>query len=472
MADGLLVERLRQYLRDLSPEARTLLMTELERGLLGGEDMPGAELVLQELRRNARDNTRPKRPGTLARLFFQPLEPILVDDAATHNHPGRVARVVLDPIWDWICRDLMPGEAKAVTEQVALAFENGEADRAEDLAEAFQDRAAVRIKEVLAAARSDDKLRRKLAGQIGTPRPVEDATAILNVINARNTLATVGSQLPNHIKTFDDSHVAAVKAIIDSPAAGGPTLFVYVLVMTMSRLAAPWQLIRLAVRAAGSDNASRIAETPYAVTVDIVLAEMQRMIKELKGELRSGRGLAVGALLKGIHDASRGLRSEINFAHDSAWSRGLAALRTQVSDLLKGEIETLPGRVRRLLRPRPIKEIALNSVLDENDVSETEAQIEFVNTCRAYAGELALSELTRRTWSDLEHYLEPATSTLVENLRAAGESDRAFRQSQLDAAVRFCRKVFGDEYAALLVKARDVAARDVAAAAERKAAKG
>ena len=56
MADGLLVERLRQYLKDLSPEARTLLMTELERGLLRGEDMPGAELVLQELRRNARDD--------------------------------------------------------------------------------------------------------------------------------------------------------------------------------------------------------------------------------------------------------------------------------------------------------------------------------------------------------------------------------------------------------------------------------
>ena len=83
------------------------------------------------------------------------------------------------------------------------------------------------------------------------------------------------------------------------------------------------------------------------------------------------------------------------------------------------------------------------------------------------ASELALSELTTRTWSDIEHYLDSATATLVENLRAAGDSDRPFRQSQLDAAVRFCRKVFGDDYAALLLKARDVAA-----GAERKAAKG
>jgi hypothetical protein len=467
MADGALVERLRQYLRGLSSEARTLLMTELERGLLRGEDMTGAELVLQELRRDARDNARPKRPGNLARLFFQPLEPLLVDDSATHNHPGRIARVVLEPMWEWICRDLMPGEAKAVTEQVARAFDDGDTERAEQLAHGFQDRAAVRIEEALAATRSDDKARRKLAGQIGTPRALQDATAVLIVIKARRTLAAFGTQLPNHIKSLDDSNIASVKAMIDSLVARDPKLFVFVLVMTMSRLAAPWQLIRLATRAAGGDNASRIAETPYAVTVDIVLAEIQRLISELKAELRSGQGLAVGALLKSIHDAARGVRSEINFSYESPWARGLAALRTQVSDLLKGEIETLPGRVRRLLRPRPIKEIAPNSALDENDVRDTEAQIEFVNTCRAYAGELALSELTTRTWSDLEQYLDPATASLVENLRVAGDTDRPFRQSQLDAAVRFCRKVFGEDYAAMMLKARDVAA-----AAERKTAKG
>jgi hypothetical protein len=466
MSDGALVERLRQYLRGLSPEARNLLMIELERGLLRGEDMTGAELVLQELRRDARDNARPKRPGNLARLFFQPLEPLLVDDTATHSHPGRIARVVLEPVWEWIGRDLMPGEAKAVTDQVARAFEDGETERAEELARGFQDRAAVRIEEALAAARSDDKTRRRLAGQIGTPRALQDVTAILIVLKARQTLAAFGAQLPNHIKSLDDSNIAPVKAMIDSLAARDPTLFVYLLVITMSRLATPWQLIRLATRAAGGDNASRIAETPYAITVDIVLAEIQRLLGELKADLRSGRG-GVGALLKSIHDGARGVRSEINFSYESPWARGLAALRTQVSDLLKGEIETLPGRVRRLLRPRPIKEIAPNSALDESDVAETEAQIEFVNTCRVYAGELALSELTTRTWSDLEHYLDPATAALVENLRVAGDSDRPFRQSQLDAAVRFCRKVFGEDYAALMLKARDVAA-----AAERKSAKG
>ncbi|MET0279069.1 MAG: hypothetical protein ABW198_12135 [Pseudorhodoplanes sp.] len=458
MADGALVERLRQYLKDLPPNARALLMSELERAVLSGEDMPGAELVLQQLRREARDTTRVQRPGNLARLFFQPLEPFLVDDVATHHHPGRIARVTLEPIWEWIGRDLMPGEAKAVTEQVASAFERGEAARAEELAYAFQDRAVMRMEETLNIAASDEKLRRRLTGQIGTPRALDDVAAVATVLKSRHLLSIFGARLPSHIKSLDEPTVGSVKALIDSPAAGGQKLFLYKLVMVLSRLGAPWQLIRLATRAAGSDNTLRISETPYAVAVEIVLAEMERMVGELKAELRTGRGLATGALLKSIHDSARGLRTEIDLAHDSPWSRRLAALRSEVSDLLKGEIESLNGRVRRLLRPRPTKEIAPNSTLDQGDLSDTESLIEFVGACRAYASELAVNELTSRTWSELEQYLGTASTALVENLRHAGPADRDFRQSQLDAAVRFCAKVFGDDYAQVLVKAGDSAA--------------
>ena len=49
------VERLRQFLRELSPGARSLLIGELERSVLRGEGVAGADLVLQELRRIMRE---------------------------------------------------------------------------------------------------------------------------------------------------------------------------------------------------------------------------------------------------------------------------------------------------------------------------------------------------------------------------------------------------------------------------------
>jgi len=128
----------------------------------------------------------------------------------------------------------------------------------------------------------------------------------------------------------------------------------------------------------------------------------------------------------------------------------------------------MPGRVRRLVRPRPSKEISPNSVLDPHEVDEAETLIVFVLTCRKYASELAINEVTQRTFNELQHLLDTGTRTLLDALRAAVPAERTFRQSQVDAAVRFCAKVFGKEYASLLAKAAEVASH----AEQRKVAAG
>ena len=194
-------------------------------------------------------------------------------------------------------------------------------------------------------------------------------------------------------------------------------LFLYSLVLVMSKLASPWQLIRLATKAAGSDDAKRIAETPYAVAVQIVLEEVDRRVRELATDLKSGRGIAVAALLKEVHDALRGLRSEIDLSSESVWGKQLTALRADVSKILTAEIELMPGRVRRLIRPRPSKEIVSGSRLDADEVAETEALIGFVAACRNYASELAINEVTQRTFNELQQFLDTGTRTLLDALR-------------------------------------------------------
>jgi hypothetical protein len=113
--------------------------------------------------------------------------------------------------------------------------------------------------------------------------------------------------------------------------------------------------------------------------------------------------------------------------------------------------------MRRLLRPRPTKEIVPGSALDADDVAEVEALVGFVDACRKYAGELALNEMTLRSFSEMQQYLEGGSQALLDALRNAGEGDRRFRQSQLEAAARFGAKMFGPDYAATLTKAAEVA---------------
>jgi hypothetical protein len=455
--DGQSVERLRDYLRNLKPEARALLIAELERAQLRGDDMTGSELVLEELRRTIRTEAqRVPRIGDAARLFFMPFEPFLIDAPADHKRVGRIARLSLEPIWAWIGRDLMPAEAKALTEDRAL-----------------HERAILRMRETLAGVGTDEKAQRRLAIQVGTPRATDDVATLLHGLEVRDVLADLAKRLPNYVRAFEREVIEQAKVHIDTACAakslGGDAsrkadVVRCGLVLLMSRLAAPWQLIRLATRVAESDVAARVAETPYAVAVTIVLSEMEATVAELRTAFKAGK--PVTSMLKELHGAARGLRTEMDLSVESAWSRQLAAIRSDVSNLLKSEIDAAPGRVRRLLRPLPAKEIRPGSTVDSIDVEDVQARVEFVNACRNYAGELALSEVTLRAYSELTQYLETGTKVLLDALRHAEAAERPFRQSQVEAAIRLCRSLFGADYAELLGKAADVAVQ--AATAERK----
>jgi hypothetical protein len=454
------VERLRQYLRQLSPGARALLIAELERALLRGAEIPGGDLVLQEVRRAVRDaGERTTRIGNPARLFFRALEPFLVDDTPAHKHQGRIARASLEPIWAWISRDLVPTEAKACADKISDALIADDAMACQQLTSSLQDLVADQIDRALAVARGEEKARRRLAAQVGTPHALDDLDDLVHILKARDVLALLADRLPGHIRNLADVHLDTVKALLEAPAFRLPAIMPYALILVMSRLAAPWQLIRVAVKAAKSDEAARVAATPCAPAVSIVLAEIERMVAELQLDLRRGSSVAVTALLKCIHDAARGLRTELDLPVDSDWGRQLAAMRADIASALKVQIESAPGRVRQLLRPRPAREISSGAILDPGDVADTEALIELVGACRNYAAELAVSEMTARCYHDIEQYLDSGREVLLEALRNATPAERPFCQSQVDVAVRLCAKVFGPDYAALLTRAAEVAAQ-------------
>jgi hypothetical protein len=461
------VDKLRQYLRELPSGARTLLIAELERAVLRGDEIPGGDMLLQEVRAAVRESgERMPRIGNPARLFFRPIEPFLTDVAADRKTPGRIPRAALELVWTWISRDLAPVECKAYCDEVDRAIAAGDMEPSASLALSLHEVSAQRMHAALAGAETDEKLRRRMSTQLAMPNAPDHIRDIATILSCRDALELIESRLPGHIRNLGEGTLDNVKSLLDSPICAEQKLRPYALILVMNRLAVPWQLIRLAVKAAESDAAARIAASPYALAVTITLGEIERMVGDLGSDLKRGAAVAVTSLLKCIHDAVRGVRTELDLSADSPWGRQLSAIRSEISNVLKAEIESVPGRVRRLLRPRPSNEIARGSVLDADEVAETEAMIEFVSACRNYASELAISEMTLRTFQDIQQFLDTGTRSLLDGLRMAGEPDRPFRKSQVDAAIRFCSRAFGKDYASLLVKAAEMAGN-----AERKAAR-
>jgi hypothetical protein len=149
------------------------------------------------------------------------------------------------------------------------------------------------------------------------------------------------------------------------------------------------------------------------------------------------------------------LRTELDLRNDSVWGNQLAAIRADISNALQSEIDSVPGRVRRILRQRPDKDITVGAKIDQSEVVETAALIDFVAVCRTYASELAINEVTLRTYSDLQHYVERSTEALVQSLRASDSKTRPYRQMQVNAAIRFCEVLFGADYASLMSRAAE-----------------
>lgn len=445
-------ERLRDYLAQLSPQSQALLMREFERAIDRGEETTIANFVLEQLRkivRSADDEVRP-RSDSPARLLFRPLEPFLVENNAPVR-VGQIRRTSLQPVWQWVVREGARDLAGALDVALSRGPENGTSPEIEAATRKLQ----LAVAEALLAATAAGADDRRVLARIGPPDVIEDVPSIATLLRARETVDTLNSRLPSYMRAFNDAQLSSVADVLNVPSLQTPQLLPFALSMVMQRLAAPWQIIRLAIRMAASDDEMRVASTPYGMAVSIALHDLFCLAATLRADIKRGRFAEVSEHLKTLHDGVRGLRTELDLRNDSAWGRQLASIRADISSALQSEIDSVPGRVRRLLRQRTEKDISAAAAINTSDVDETAALIEFVAVCRTYAGELAINEVTLRTYSDLQHYVEQSTEALVQSLRGSEGKARTYRQAQAAAAIRFCDVLFGADYASLMSRAAE-----------------
>ncbi len=448
------IDRLRDYLGQLPPKAQALLMREFERAIERGEDVAVANFVIEQLRMVVRAPSEDATPRTAdpMRLVFRPLEPFLVENAPTIR-PGQIRRSSLAPIWIWLTREGIPDQMRAFEATLHAPSDAADAPDIERAVRAIQ----IAISEVIAEATAPGSERQRMLGRIGAPSVVEDIGPIGAVLRVREALDTLGNRLPGYMREFAESQVRSVTGSLNLPSLQSPQILPFALSIVMQRLSSRWQIVRLGIAVAGSDDEVRIAGTPFGVTVTMAIHDLSRVTSELRADIKRGQYKNITDHLKTLHDGVRGLRTEIDFRTDSAWGRQLAAIRADISNGMKSEIDGVPGRVRRILRQGPDKDVTANSRIDPTEVDETAALIEFVAVCRNYASELAINEVTLRAFTELQQYVETATENLVESLRTQDPKVRAFRQMQMQAAIRFCDVMFGPDYAMLMSKAAEMA---------------
>jgi hypothetical protein len=118
------------------------------------------------------------------------------------------------------------------------------------------------------------------------------------------------------------------------------------------RLKTHWQLIRLAIKAAPSKNATDVASTPYAIVVPMVLDRLEDRRSALRVALKNSRVLVAKEILIDIYDTEYALQVRIGRLDQSDWGSRLERLMNSIAALVEAEIARFPDNVGHVLGSR------------------------------------------------------------------------------------------------------------------------
>jgi hypothetical protein len=350
------VDRLWEFLQKLTPLSRSCLLSELERLELSGIDMPGSPDIQARLRAEFRkDGANQARATNPSRYFFAPLELLLTDGAPEHANAGRISRNTLTPIWEWICRDLLPTMArdfiKAINDQAAA----NNPKEALKIAAAFQTKVIKVLENTLAPADGTELARSKLAQYTASRSAFDDVRKMLHVLRAGDALAKFNEKLPEKIAKFDDGQVARITAQLDAFRKSQPEALPFALALVARRLKTSWELVRLATKAAASKSVTDVAATPYACVVAMVLDRLDDKRLALRIALRHNRVLIARDLLAEIYDLEYALKVRIDGIEASEWGIRLQQLMDAIAALVSAEVGRFPANVGHILGSRRLR---------------------------------------------------------------------------------------------------------------------
>jgi hypothetical protein len=339
-----------EYLRQLTPQARGSLLTELERLEVCGAAIPGAAAVLEKLRAEFRRGGQAhNRIANPSRHFFTPLEPMLVDGVPEHDNSGRILRGSLAAIWEWISHDLLPTMANDYATQMKPLIAADNQPEIRKVAAIFQTKVYKYLENALASPEGAERARAKLATYTASRKAYSDLTRMMSVLRARDALAKLGKDLPAGIAEFGPAQVAAATALLDAFGKDNVAAIPFALAMVAKRLKTFWQLVRLATEAAPSKNAADIAATPYAIVVPMVLDRLEDKGAALRVALKNNRIAVAKELLNEIYDAEYALEVSIDRLDQSDWGIRLNKIMNRVAAEVEAEVSRFPADVGHVL---------------------------------------------------------------------------------------------------------------------------
>jgi hypothetical protein len=388
-------------------------------------------------------------PDRLRTAAFQPLEPYLIDIDLPERRAARIHRRLLLPLWTWLIRDAIP-------EEMNRALSMGAADPGRDVAGvAIHLRADIvkGVRSVLSGLDRQGKGTQRLAAQLGGDDPISDLGDLMHILENKQVYDAAFQRFPKTVTMYDANETGPVADALRACVADSKINLAFLGTGLLKRLTSPTVLVALVLRMTGTDDARLIAQSPLSPFLDVFFVELDILVETLRAAAKLPN--AADRFVEGLrayHECVRYITIALDIDAVPTFAKRLSASRRAISELVAAEIETAPGHMRRALRVGADRGGRFDSAAAE----DAERSLRILVAARNAMDSLALNELITRTRKTVEQSIEVLTNRVMDELKTARAEDREAALAAADAAIRFAAILFGEDYAAVLKKNRDM----------------
>jgi|GEM_PF-1531672 len=455
--------KIRTYLSSLSPKALEALVRNLERARAKNSADPNIELVLQ----SALDILRkpvPKshdlhagdlRRGQIQRMFFSPLDGFLIDEFLPTRQEGRINRDMLNKVWKWIGRDLIPNDVRTVLEHAGNAAVSGE--RIDTLVQALRTRSVDAIGEALRLGEVDEREHRRMGIELGGERGISELRDIRKVFASERWLIPFLQAVPDRINERNLKKDNGVMRLVDKCTTRFPGHVPLLAAAFIDRADTPSGLCSFSGRLAGDDDPKAIASSQFAPFVDVVMSEAERLnILAIDHRNNNPDPVAFSSALSDYNSLVRGIERDMDLSVTDKWHQRLAHTKRSISDVVTRELHNAHSAVRRALQVPKVDSDG-NLDINKSAIDDAVRALRVVTMVRNGSDTFAVNDVSKRTRQTVEQTLEIVARSLISDLGKSKSPQLAAHLAAADTAIMLSEIYFGADYAAQLRRSRHAA---------------
>ncbi|TWI89399.1 hypothetical protein JM93_01602 [Roseibium hamelinense] len=459
----LVLSKIRDYLKDISPQAVQTLVRKLEKAQETGRKDPHADVILAvavELLRKP-DFLEPDlhdgvvRRNQVQRHFFSTLDEFLINERLPTRQEGRIYRPILGRVWRWLGRDILQGDIKMVLGEAEKPSVSDE--RIDNLVIGLRRRSVDAIGSALDKMPDSDRDRRRIAAEMGGERGLAELRDLYKIFAAEKWLVPLLNTMPDSLNENRFKRDMDVLGLVNKVDEVYPDHLPIVASALLERSTSPSALCAFAGRLAKSTDAKAIEASKYSTFVDAVLSEAERLnILAVEHRSHNPDPVAFSQALSEFHRLVQGVERDMDMSSAANWRGRLSTTKRSISEVVEQELRGAHGAVRRALQvPKvlPTGEVEL----DQRAVDDAVRAVKVVVLARNATQTLAVNDIGKRTRQTVEQTLEIVTRGLFSDIAKVNGPQLDAQFAAVDVAVMLCEIYYGPEYAAQLRRRRQSA---------------